>query len=92
VRTFSREEDQLEFGDKLTENATLSVPPRFHTTKDLDNDAFRENDSYKAFEGMLEKLKTHLFPQGVKPATQKGQAAAIAMGIINAPSEEPSNS
>jgi hypothetical protein len=64
------------------------VLPRFHTTEDLNDDAFRTSDSYKAFEEVLAKLKGHLFPQGLTAARQKGQAAAIAMGIICARSDD----
>jgi hypothetical protein len=39
------------------------VPPRFHGTEDLDNDAFPDSGSYRAFEDVLGKPKGHLFPQ-----------------------------
>jgi hypothetical protein len=79
------EAEQQTFASGLSSEATLFVPPRFHTTKDLDDDAFRTSDSYQAFEEVLSKLKGHLFPQGIQVARQKGQAAAIAMGLLPAP-------
>ena len=87
VKVFDTESQQLEWADKLTDNATLAVPPRFHTTEDLENEEFRTNDSYKSFEGMLGKLVDHLFPAGVKVAQQKGQAAGFAMGLLDKPAD-----
>lgn len=79
---FSTDADQDNWLRATSANVTMDIDPRLHEVKDLDNKAFRETASYKAFEGVSDKMLRALFPAGLSSGRQKAAHAAEMLGLV----------
>jgi hypothetical protein len=79
---FKTDDAQEKWLKKTSGEVTMDIDPRLHELDDLENDAFRQTDSYRAFEGVNDKLKTAIFPNGFQPAKQKAAHAAEMLGLV----------
>lgn len=61
---------------------TMDIDPRLHEVKDLENKAFRETASYRAFEGVSDRMLNALFPNGLSSGRQKAAHAAELLGLV----------
>jgi hypothetical protein len=53
-----------------------------HELKDLENESFRKTASYKAFEGVSDRMLSALFPNGLQSGRQKAAHAAELLGLV----------
>jgi hypothetical protein len=80
--SFSTDSSQERWLSSTSAEVTMDVDPRLHELQDLENKAFRQTGSYKAFEGVNDKLLKALFPAGLSEAHQKAAHAANLLGLV----------
>lgn len=79
---FSTDAEQDNWLRSTSQSVTMDIDPRLHEVKDLDNKAFRETPSYKAFEGVSDRMLNALFPNGLSSGRQKAAHAAELLGLV----------
>ncbi len=80
---FSTEQEQDSWLKATSQNVTMDIEPRLHEVKDLENKAFRETASYRAFEGISDRMLGALFPNGLATGRQKAAHAAELLGLVS---------
>ncbi len=79
--SFSSDGDQDTWLKNTSASSTLDVKPRLHTLEDLENDVFRNTQSYAQFEKVSGKFLGKLFPKGLGKGKQKAAYAAELLGV-----------
>ncbi|MBI1944484.1 MAG: hypothetical protein HYS27_02240 [Deltaproteobacteria bacterium] len=79
---FTTDAEQDNWLRATSPTVTMDIDPRLHEVKDLENKAFRETPSYKAFEGVSDRMLNALFPNGLTSGRQKAAHAAEMLGLV----------
>ncbi len=64
------------------DQVTMSIDPRLHEVKDLENAGFRSTASYHSFRDEILKVVPWLFPNGLTQGVQKAASSAADLGLV----------